>query len=174
MKQKGSFWNWYKMMGIIKAFKCYQNLYQVVVCPYPGAFFSNDNPGLTLNIFMTGSTLFPMLLYGWQLIEHWVILYFQVCSNSAYPQHSGERYWTNGPLVWSFGTIVFETLLFGEQSFAQLGDVKDVASAIIPMNRLNQTEPTVFKLWMLYFQKELFSYYLYNKQYFSHQFLLKF
>ena len=24
-------------------------------------------------------------------IEHWVLLYFQVCSNSTYPQHSGER-----------------------------------------------------------------------------------
>ena len=26
-------------------------------------------------------------------------MYFQVCSNSAYPQHSGERYRTTGPLV---------------------------------------------------------------------------
>ena len=26
-------------------------------------------------------------------------MYFQVCSNSAYPQHSDERYRTNGPLV---------------------------------------------------------------------------
>ena len=26
-------------------------------------------------------------------------MYFQVCSNSAYTQHSGERYRTNGPLV---------------------------------------------------------------------------
>ena len=61
--------------------------------------FSNDDPGLTLIIFMTGSNLFLMLLYGWQLIEHWVLMYFQVWSNSAYPQHSGERYRTNGPLV---------------------------------------------------------------------------
>ena len=37
------------MMGIIKALKCWQNLYQVVVCPCP------DDPGLTLTIFMTGS-----------------------------------------------------------------------------------------------------------------------
>ena len=29
-------------------------------------------------------------------------LHFQVCSNSAYPQHSGERYRTNGPLVTIF------------------------------------------------------------------------
>ena len=35
------------MMGIIKALKCCQNLYQVVVCPFPGIFFSNDVPGLT-------------------------------------------------------------------------------------------------------------------------------
>ena len=26
-------------------------------------------------------------------------MYFKVCSNSAYPQHSGERCRTNGPLV---------------------------------------------------------------------------
>ena len=33
-------------------------------------------------------------------------MYFQVCSNSTYPQHSGERYSINGPLVYiisSFG-----------------------------------------------------------------------
>ena len=39
MRQKGSFWNWYKMMGIMKALKCCQNLYQVVVCPCPGALY---------------------------------------------------------------------------------------------------------------------------------------
>ena len=26
-------------------------------------------------------------------------MYFQVCSNSAYPQHSGEQYRTNNSLV---------------------------------------------------------------------------
>ena len=26
-------------------------------------------------------------------------MYFQACSNSAYPMHSGERYRTIGPLV---------------------------------------------------------------------------
>ena len=26
-------------------------------------------------------------------------MYFQVCSNSTYPQHSGERYRTSGPLL---------------------------------------------------------------------------
>ena len=64
-----------------------------------GCIVSNDDPGLKLTIFMTVSNLFQMLLYGWQLIEHWVLLYFPVCSNSAYPQHSGERYRINGPLV---------------------------------------------------------------------------
>ena len=28
-------------------------------------------------------------------------MYFQVCSNSGYPQQSGERYRTNGPLVYN-------------------------------------------------------------------------
>ena len=37
--------------------------------------------------------------HGWKLTQHWVLMYFQVCSNSTYPQHSGERYRTNGPLV---------------------------------------------------------------------------
>ena len=45
---------------------------------------------------------FRMLLHGRKLIQHWVLLYFKVCSNSAYPQHSGERYRTSGPLVWYF------------------------------------------------------------------------
>ena len=63
-RQRGSFWNWYKMMGIIIALQCCQNLYQMVVCPCPGAF-SNDDSGLTLTIFMTESSLFLMFLYGW-------------------------------------------------------------------------------------------------------------
>ena len=47
-----------------------------------------------------GQICFRMFLYGWKLIQHWVLMYFQVCSNSAYSQHSGERYRTNGPLVY--------------------------------------------------------------------------
>ena len=39
LRQKGSFWNWYTMMWIIRALKCCQNLFQVDVCPCPGAFF---------------------------------------------------------------------------------------------------------------------------------------
>ena len=48
-----------------------------------------------------GQICFWMLLHGWKLIQHWVQMYFQVCSNSAYPKHSGERYRTNSPLVHS-------------------------------------------------------------------------
>ena len=35
-------------------------------------------------------------------------MYFQVCSNSAYPQNSGERYRTIGPLVSSFAEIMHD------------------------------------------------------------------
>ena len=57
-------------------------------------------PGLTMAIFMTGSNLYP----GDSV---WVTAYtalsahvnFQVCSNTADPQHSDERHRTNGPLV---------------------------------------------------------------------------
>ena len=37
-------------------------------------------------------------------------MYFQVCSNSTYPQHSGERYRTNGPLVFLIVALVFYLL----------------------------------------------------------------
>ena len=49
-----------------------------------------------------GQICFRMLLHGWKLIQLWVLMYFQVCSNSTYAQHSGERYRTNGPLVFLF------------------------------------------------------------------------
>ena len=39
-----------------------------------------------------------MLLQGSKLIQH-IVIYFQAYSYSAYPMHSGERYRTNGPLV---------------------------------------------------------------------------
>ena len=45
------------MMGMTKALKCCQNLYRVVVCPCLG-LCSNDDPGLTLTIFMLGVKLF--------------------------------------------------------------------------------------------------------------------
>ena len=46
-----------------------------------------------------GQICFWIPLHGWKHIQHWVLIYFQVCSNSAYPQHSGEQYRTNGHLV---------------------------------------------------------------------------
>ena len=39
-----------------------------------------------------------MLLQGSKLIQH-IVIYFQACSYSAHPMHSGERYRTNGSLV---------------------------------------------------------------------------
>ena len=39
-----------------------------------------------------------MLLHGLKLMKH-IVMYFQACSYSAYPMHSGERYRTIGPLV---------------------------------------------------------------------------
>ena len=47
-----------------------------------------------------GKICFWMLLHGWKLIQHWVLMYFQVCSISAYPQHSGEWYRSKGTLVY--------------------------------------------------------------------------
>ena len=45
-------------------------------------------------------------------------MYFEVCSNSAYPQHFGERYRTNCPLV--FSIIVTIILLYGEKLISHL------------------------------------------------------
>ena len=36
-------------------------------------------------------------------------MYFQDCSNPAYPQHSGERHRTNGPLV--LGPLILLSIL---------------------------------------------------------------
>ena len=56
-------------------------------------------PWVDLDHFYHSQICFRMLLHGWKLIQHWVLMYFQVCSNSAYPQHSGDRSRTNGHLV---------------------------------------------------------------------------
>ena len=47
-----------------------------------------------------GQICFLMLLLGGKLIQH-IVMYFQACSNSAYPMHLGEQYRTNDPLVWA-------------------------------------------------------------------------
>ena len=47
-----------------KSFKMLQEFVQSGCMPMPWGFFSNDDHGLILTIFMTGSNLFVMLLYG--------------------------------------------------------------------------------------------------------------
>ena len=63
--------------------------------------FSYDDPELTLTIFMTGSDLF-LNASAWvkAYTALAVLMYFQICSNSVYPQHAGEQYRTNVPLVY--------------------------------------------------------------------------
>ena len=51
---------------------------------------SNDDPGLTMTIFMTWSNLFPNAS-AWVKAYKYIVVYFQACSNSAYPQHSDEQ-----------------------------------------------------------------------------------
>ena len=88
--QKGYFWNWYKMMGIIKALKCCQNLYQVVVCPCAGS------------------------IHMFEIVKKCKI------SHPAQDQLSGERNRIVGPLVmenWrqlSFNYHQMPTLFFSE------------------------------------------------------------
>ena len=55
--------------------------------------------GWPLPFLWWGQIYFLMLLHGESLIYRIHFMYFQVCSNSAYPQHSGERYRIIGPLV---------------------------------------------------------------------------
>ena len=47
-------------------------------------------------------------------------MYFQVCYNSAYPQHSAERYMTNGSLVFSYGHIGRLEKLFTDENFIEI------------------------------------------------------
>ena len=65
----------------------------------------NNDLGWPWPFLWQGQICFLMLLHGRKLIEHWV--YFQVCSNSAYPRHSehilGTQESDTGPLVlWVF------------------------------------------------------------------------
>ena len=61
--------------------------------------FPYDDSGLTLTIFMTGLNLSNASAWVKSYTALSANVYFQVCFNSAYPPHSGERYWTNGHLV---------------------------------------------------------------------------
>ena len=79
MRQKGSFWNWYKLTGIIKPLKCCQNLYLDHF--YDSVKFVPDTSVRVTAYRALSALVFPSV------------------SNSTYPQHSGERYRNNGPLV---------------------------------------------------------------------------
>ena len=45
-----------------------------------------------------------------------MLLYFQVCSNSAYPQHSGERYRTNCYYYYCFSNLTQKRSEFWEKN----------------------------------------------------------
>ena len=70
-----------------------------------------------------GQICFLMLLYGWTLIQH-IVMYFQACSNSAYPVHSGERYRINGPLVDDYVCDFKGLIDFESSSIAFCNDIK--------------------------------------------------
>ena len=66
-----------------------------VTCSYPYMVkTSKDRVKFVSICFCMGESLFSR-----------VIMHFQVRSNSAYPQHTGERYRTIGPLVNRFHPI---------------------------------------------------------------------
>ena len=69
---------------------------------------SYDNPGLALTIFMTGSNLFSNASALVKAYTAMSVYVFPSFSYSAYPQHSGERYRTNGPLVFLLTSLIFE------------------------------------------------------------------
>ena len=63
----------------------------------------NGTQGLRLDVVgrgggggagIAGKEVVLCFRYGRVLAEH-IVMYFQVCSNSAYPMHSGELYRTN-------------------------------------------------------------------------------
>ena len=67
-------------------------------------FFQMMTLGWPIPFLWRGQICFLMLLHGESLIYRIHFMYFQVCSNSAYPQHSGERYRIIGPLVIFFSS----------------------------------------------------------------------
>ena len=89
---------------------------------------------MTLNVLKGRKTeIKPKILYGWQRIKHQVLRYFQVCSNSAYPQHSGERYSTSGPLVYNYYRFSLLRLIWSPLRFILnfKVDVKPVKVSVI-------------------------------------------
>ena len=97
------FRNMQSVINEIKPF-CFQQrmspcqiLYQAVVYPCPGAFFKRWLWVDLEHFYESVKFCFLILLYSLNSIECSCISKF--CSNSAYPQHSGEQNRTNGPLV---------------------------------------------------------------------------
>ena len=82
---------------ILKCSQCFH----IMTLGWPWPFFS-----------WQGQICFRMLLRGWKLIQHWVLIYFQVCSNSAYPQ-AALRWAIQDQ--WSSGFTLQETELFKNQ-----------------------------------------------------------
>ena len=96
---KGIFLELVQNDGNSKSFKMLPELVPSCCMPLPWGFFQMMTLGWLWPFLWQGQICFLMLLYEWQLVQHWEFMYFQVWSNSACPQHSGEQYRTNGPLV---------------------------------------------------------------------------
>ena len=66
-------------------------MYQVSVCPCPVFLFCFQMRTLDWPwpFLCQGQICFLILLYGWQVIEHWVLMYFQVCSLSTQVSDTG-------------------------------------------------------------------------------------
>ena len=73
--------------------------------PMPWVFFHMMTLGWPWPFLWQGQICFLMLLYEWQLIQHWVLMYFQVCSNSAYPQHSRGQTSMHKQSSYGFGNM---------------------------------------------------------------------
>ena len=95
---KGNFLEFVQNDGNNKSFKMLPELVPSGCMSMPWGFFQ----------MMTLCWSWPFLWQGHLFPDAsvWVtdytalsVMYFQVCSNSTYPQHSDERYRTNGPLV---------------------------------------------------------------------------
>ena len=86
---------------------------------------SNADPGLTLTVFMTGSTLFPNAS-AW--VKAYTALNANVFPSSAYPQHSGERYRTSGPLVL---TLCQAWFYFAPETIPRTCDLSNTILALV-------------------------------------------
>ena len=127
-------------LGIIHRVLEYYQCFHMMTLGWPWPFFMKH--------------CFWMLLHGWKLIQHWMLMYFQVCSNSGYPQHSGERYKTNVFLVfcllWNFSQ--FKTywkkpmnIFISTFCYTQISDL-DCKWYEIPNNFINLSGGVIMQL----------------------------